>query len=142
MSITSANAVIMLSLQPIFPSPVQLQQFAADNIFGTDPIEAAEESMGVDGYLTAGFVNVAVRQNFHLQADSPSNFFFDQWYAQQKAQQDTFIASGTIILRSLGTKFKMVQGFLKTYQPISNAGRVLAARQHTIVWQSVAPNPS
>jgi hypothetical protein len=142
MSITSANAVIMLSLSPLFTAPVQLQQFAADNIFGTDPIDASETSMGVDGFLTGGFVNVPTRQSFHLQADSPSNYFFDQWYLQQKALQDTYIASGTIILRSLGSKFKMVRGFLKTYTPIPPAGRVLGPRVQTIEWQSAVPQPS
>lgn len=142
MSITSANAVIMLSLQPLFITPYQLQQFAADNIYGTDAIEASETAMGVDGILTGGFVNVAVRQTFYLQADSPSNYFFQQWYEQQRAQQDTFTANGTLILRSLGAKFKMTKGFLKSYQPISDGGRVLKERRHTIEWNVVSSNPS
>lgn len=142
MSITAANAVVMLTLQPIFLSPYQLQQFAADNIFGTDPLDAAETSMGVDGRLTAGFVNVSTRQTFYLQADSPANDFFDQWYGRQKADQDTYIAGGTILLRSLGKKYTMVRGFLKSYQPLPNAAKVLQARQHTIEWQSAVPNPS
>lgn len=142
MSITAANAVIMLTLQPIFLTPYQLQQFAADNIFGTDAIESAETSMGVDGVLTAGFVNVPTRQTYYLQADSPANDFFDQWYGRQKADQDTYIAGGTILLRSLGRKYSMVRGFLKTYQPLPDAGKVLQRRQHTIEWQSAIPNPS
>jgi hypothetical protein len=142
MSITSANAVIILNLPGIFSTPQQLQQFAADNIFGVDPIDASETAMGVDGNLTGGFINVPTRQTFYLMADSPSNFFFDQWFAQQKAQQDTFNASGTVTLRSIGTKFSMVNGFLRSYQPISDAQKTLKERKYIIEWQSALPNPT
>lgn len=142
MSITSANAVIMLTLNPIYPSPFQLQEFAADNIFGTESLVAAETAMGVDGVLTGGFVNVPTIQRFHLMADSPSNEFFDNWYLRQKADQDTYNVSGTILLRSLGKKYTMVKGFLKAYQPLPNAARTLQAREHSIEWQSAVPNPS
>jgi hypothetical protein len=142
MSITAANAVIVLTLPGIFDQPFQLQQFAADNVFGVEPIESAETAMGVDGTLTGGFVNMPTRQRFFLMADSPANFFFDQWQAQQKALQDTFIAGGTVALKGIKTKYSMVRGFLTTYQPISDAARVLKERQHVITWQSALPNPT
>jgi hypothetical protein len=141
MSITAANAIIMLTIPGLFDQPFQLQQFAADNVFGVEPIEAAETAMGVDGVLTGGFINVPTRQTFYLMADSPANFFFDQWFQQQKAQQDTLIASGTETLRSLRTKYSMTRGFLTSYQPISDAQRTLKERKHTITWQSAIPNP-
>lgn len=142
MSITSANAVIMLTLPGVFDQGFQLQQFAADNIFGVEPIEAAETAMGVDGILTGGFVNVPTKQTFYLMADSPGNFFFDQWYLQQKALQDTLIAGGTEILRGIATKYSMIRGFLSSYSPISDAGKTLKERRHIITWQSSIPNPS
>jgi hypothetical protein len=64
MDITSANAVIMLSSPLIFPAPFQLQKFAVDDIYGTNPLSAGEAMMGVDGHLTAGFVNVPTEQNY------------------------------------------------------------------------------
>ena len=142
MSITSANAVVMLTLPGVFDQPFQLQQFSAEDIFGVEEIEAAEVQMGVDGNLTGGFVNVPTPQSFYLMADSPANFFFDQWYAQQKAQQDTFIASGTVALKSVGTKYKMVTGFLTRYKPAPDAKKVLQSRRHIITWQSAIPNPT
>jgi len=142
MSITSANAVAMFTLPGVFDTPFQLQQFAADNIFGVEAIEAAETAMGVDGTLTGGFVNVPTRQTWYMMADSPGNFFFDQWYLQQKALQDTLIANGVIILRSLGTKYSMVRGFLRSYQPISDAQKTMKERRFIIEWQTSIPNPS
>jgi hypothetical protein len=140
MSITSANAVIILNLPGVFSSPQQIQQFSADDIFGIEEIEAAETAMGVDGTLTGGFINVPTPQTITLMADSPSGFFFDQWFAQQKAQQDTFTASGTVTLRSIGTKFTMVNGFLRRYKPAPDAKKTLQARRFTIEWQSALPS--
>jgi hypothetical protein len=142
MSITSANAVVVFTLPPIFVAPYQLEQFAADNVFGTDPIDATETSMGIDGVLTGGFVNNPTRQTFHLQADSPANYFFEQWFQQQKAQQDTYIASGTITLRSLGKKYNMVRGFLRSYMSIADAARTMQPIRNTIEWQAAIPQPS
>jgi hypothetical protein len=141
-SITGANAVIMLTLPGVFNSPFQLQEFAADNVFGVEPIESAETAMGVDGNLTGGFVNVPTRQTFYLMGDSPSNFFFEQWHENQKALQDTLICSGVVILRSLGKKYSMVKGFLTQYQPISDVQKLVRERRHIITWQSSIPNPT
>lgn len=142
MSISSANATIYITIPLLFPTPQQLQQFAADDIFGTEAIEAAESSMGVDGVLTAGFVNVPTKQTYAFQADSPSLFVFDQWFQQQKAAQDVFPCSGTILLTSVGTKWAMVRGFLTSYQPLPDAKKKLEPRKMTITWQSALPAPS
>jgi hypothetical protein len=142
MSITAANAVVVLTVPGIFDQGFQLQQFAADNVFGVEPIEAAETAMGVDGVLTGGFINVPTRQTFYLMGDSSANFFFDQWFAQQKALQDTFIASGTVNLKGISTKYSMVRGFLSSYQPISDVQRTIKERRHIVTWQSAIPNPS
>lgn len=142
MNITSANATILLSSPLIFPAPIQLQQFAADDIFGTEPIQVGEDMMGVDGYLTAGFVNNAVIQRYSLMADSPSNYFFDQIALQEKAQNTKFAINGVVQLTAVGTKWTMTRGFLRMYQPLPDAKKVLQARVHTIAWQSAVPTPS
>jgi hypothetical protein len=142
MDITASNAVVMLSVAGLFDIPQQLQQFSADNIFGTDPLEAAETAMGVDGVLTGGQVFNPTNQSYELMADSPSNFFFDQLYLRQRADQVTYRVQGTVLLTSVGTKWTMRRGILVTYQPPPEARRVLQARRHTIRWERVTPNPS
>lgn len=142
MNITSANATIMLSVPLVFPFPVQLEKFAADDVFGTDPIQAGEEMMGVDGHLTSGFVNVPVKQAYALMADSESNFFFDQLFAQEKANLTKYEINGVVLLTSVGTKWTMRRGFLSIYQPLPDAKRVLRERKHTITWESAVPTPS
>lgn len=142
MNITSANATILLAVPLLFAAPVQLQKFAADDIFGTDPIQVGEEQMGVDGHLTAGFVNNPTKQAYALMADSDSNFFFDQIALREKTDLTKYEINGVVLLTSVGTKYTMVRGFLKTWQPISDAKRVLQPRRHTVEWNRVIPTPS
>ena len=138
-SITSANSIVMLSVTGIFNSPVQLQQFAADDIFTNDAVEAAETAMGVDGHLAAGFVFVPVPWSVSLMADSPSNDLFDQWYQQQLAQVDVFRCKGTVQLPSLGKKFNMQNGVLRTYRNMPDAARTLRSRTYVILWERIGP---
>lgn len=142
MNITSANAVVMLSSPLIFPTPYQLQQFAADDVYGTDPLTAGENVMGVDGHLTSGFIFAPVVQRYALMADSPANYFFDQIAQAERNNRTKYEIQGVILLTSVGSKFTMTRGFLTTWQPIPDAKRVLQARTHTITWESVLPAPS
>lgn len=142
MDITASNAVIMLGVTGLFDIPQQLQQFSADNVYGTDPLEVAETAQGVDGVLTGGFVYNPTNQSFELMADSPSNYFFDQIALRQRADQTLYRINGTTLLTSVGTKWTMRRGILVTWAPMPEAGRVLKARRHTIRWERVTPNPS
>ncbi len=139
MSITAANCTFMMTVGTIFPTPQQLQQFAADEIFTVAGIHSSEVVMGVDGVMTAGFVFVPIEQGIMLQADSPSEFLFDSWWATQLQLKDILYANATITFPSLGQKWNMVKGSLTTYQPLPNAKKLLQPRQHGITWQNVIP---
>jgi len=140
-SITAANAIYMLSIIPVFPIPVQLQGFSADDVFGTDPQTVAETSMGVDGKLSAGFVFNAVNQNVTLQADSASNDVFDAWQTAQQVIKDTYRAQAVITLTAIGRKWTLTNGVLTTYPPLPDAKKVLQPRRFGITWEAVFPSP-
>jgi hypothetical protein len=141
MSISSANAVIMFTAGVVFPQPYQLQQFSADNVLGSDPIAAAETQMGVDGKLTAGFINTPTRQTYYLMADSPSTYFFDQLYFQEKSQQDKIPIFGSIIFPAVKKRWAMVKGFLVEYPPVPRAGKTLKELEYIVLWESALPQP-
>lgn len=138
-NITAANSVYILNIPNVLLAPVQLQGFAADDIFDTTPVEAAETLMGVDGILSAGFVFVPVEQGISLQADSASNAAFDAWWTQEQANKTKYPASGQIRLPAIGTKWALTNGYLVTYPIIPNAGRTLKPRKFMIRWQSAFP---
>lgn len=140
-TITAANAVLMLSVANLFPTPVQMQQFAADDIFDTEEIEPAETIMGVDGHLSAGFVPVPVNQNITLMPDSPSIIFFENWIAAQQQAQELYVATGTVRLLSVHRTYAMTRGFLTRYPPTPAAKRTLQPRRFQIRWQRVQSAP-
>jgi tail fiber protein gp32 len=142
MDITGANATYTIVVAVVFPSPQQLQGFAADDIFTSDPLESTETLMGVDGKLSAGFVFVPVNQEIRLQADSISNAIFDQWYQQQTQSRQVFPATGVVTLPALNQKWSLQNGFLVRYTPMPSAKKLLQPRQFGIRWESVSTGPS
>jgi hypothetical protein len=140
-SITSANAVLTLSIFPLFPIPQQIQGFAADDVYDIQRIKSVETMMGVDGILSGGFVYTAITQEISLQADSASNRIFDVWWTQMQAVAETYIAQGNIRLPGISTKFAQIQGFLTGYSPSPAVKRVLQPRKYEITWQKIIPQP-
>jgi len=141
-SITAANAIITLTIPGVFSVPQQLQQFSVDDVADVDTLVVAETLMGVDGFLTGGYVFNKVKYVFTLQADSPSTFVFDQWKLAQDAQTDTLPANGLLTLKSLGTKWRWTRGFLTEWSPAPNVKKLVQPRKFTIEWQSVVPQPT
>ena len=140
-SITSANSIFTLGVSSLFPIGQQLQGYAADDMFDTEQIAAAQAVIGVDGILSAGFVYEMVPQTVTLQADSVSGTIFDALYAASQVLVDVYFLSGSIIMPSLGLQWVLNQGVMTRYSPIPMAKKVLQPRKFGLVWQSVTPQP-
>jgi hypothetical protein len=141
-SITSANLVLMLSVDNIYSNPVQLYDFAVDDIFDVPVSQIAEAQMGVDGYLTGGIVFTPTPMTIRFAGDSPSNTVIDQWWNQQLIAKDIFYGNGSATFPSLGKKFALVKGILTNWQIIPAARRTIQPRAATITWQTVQPGPT
>jgi hypothetical protein len=141
-TLTAANAVITLTIPGVFSTPQQLQGFAVDDVADADTLVVAETLMGVDGHLSGGYVYNKVKYMFTLQADSPSNFVFDQWKLAQDAQTDTFPCNGGLLLKSLGTKWSWIRGFLVEWKPAPDVKKILQPRKYGVEFQTVQPQPS
>lgn len=139
-TITAANAVFMLSVPGLFDAPVQLQGFSADDVFDTEAVDPAEIMMGVDGYMSAGFVWVPIKQGITLMADSDSNDIFETWYANN-GPNDLFVANGSVRLKSIGKSYTMTRGVLSTYPSMADAKKVLQPRKYGITWNRIEPAP-
>lgn len=140
-SITSANTIFTLAVDNLFAVPQQMQGYAADDIASHEAMQVAETMMGVDGILSAGFVNVPMTQAVMLQADSPSIAFFETVYSTQKQVQDIYFFTGIITYPSRATKYNLTRGVLTNYAPLPDAKRVLQPRRFSIVWQNCLPAP-
>lgn len=141
-SLTGASAIITFAIPGLFNTPVQIQGFAADDVFDADVQEIAETSMGVDGLLSGGYVNVPVKQTIALQADSPSIPFFENWAAQQARAVDVYTADGRCNIVATGRTYIMTRGFLTSYATMPAVKKLLQPRRFTVTWQSVRPAPN
>lgn len=139
--ITSANAVLVLSVPLILPVPQQIQGFAVDEIFDTEDVSPVETMMGLDGTLSGGFVYTEKPMTITLMAGSPSNAFFDAWENGMQAAIIAAPASGVLTLTSIGQAYALTNGFLSRYKPIADARKVLQPRKFRVTWQSILPTP-
>lgn len=137
-TLTAANSVLLLSVEDLFDTPVQLQGFAADDIYDIEGIQSTETSMGVDGLLSGGWIPAPIVQNISLQADSDSVDIFEDWYSASQAAREIYIANGSIFLPSVGKGYTMTRGFLTNFSPAPSGKKTLQSRKFTITWQSIS----
>ena len=141
MDITSANAVLTISVSTLFPQPVPLQQFSAEDIYTAEAIAIAEVVMGVDGRQSGGYTPRPVPQQISLQSDSPSIDFFEQWANNTALNKTVYGAQGVLILPSLNRQWTMNNGILAMFKPMPDAAKILQPRRFTISWESVQSAP-
>jgi hypothetical protein len=133
--ITSANSVLMIGVTGLFTVPQQLQGFAQDDMYEIANVDTKEVLMGADGNLSAGYIPQIKVMSVTLQADSPSNTFFESWYAAEEAAQAPFFAFGVINQPSVSKAYTIKTGVLKNYSPLAAAKKTLQPRKFEIHWQ-------
>ncbi len=138
-NITSANSVMAIGVIGLFDTPQALDGFGADDAYSIDSVEVTESMMGVDGIMSTGWIPQIKTQHINLQADSPSNTFFEAWYAAQEQARNPYFAFATIIQDSVGRVYSLKNGVLCGYTPIADAKKVLAPRKFSIKWNYVDP---
>jgi hypothetical protein len=141
-NITSADSVYTLVVPEVFDGPFQLEGYSADAAFETGQSDNGEVILGVDGILSAGWVPYLTEQTIQLQADSNSIDIFDQWIATENQAREKFQATAIIILPSIGRKYSLAQGYLKSIVPIPSARKVLQPRSFVIVWGLINVGPT
>jgi hypothetical protein len=136
-NITAANAVLSLVIASLYPGAVQIQGFATDDAFDFPDVEGMETMLGVDGVLSAGVIPVVFNQDIVLQADSPSNEVFENWFATQQQLKSPLQATGTVILPAIGMQYQLSKGFLISGKPVAGVKKVLQPRKWGIRWNTL-----
>ena len=142
MSITSANSVLALGVNNLFPTAQQMIGFATDDAYEIDAVDVTEALLGVDGIMSTGWVPQIKTMHVTLQPDSPSMQFFEQWYAAQEAAEEIYTAFGTVYQPGVSLSYNLVNGVLANYTPLAGAKKILAPRHFQIKWQSVLGGPA
>lgn len=138
-TITSANSSFVLAIAGVFPVPIPIEGYAADDAFAVEPFDTAEALMGVDGKMSAGFTPSTKKLTVMLQADSPSLEVFDAWVGAMESAKEVFFAEATIVLPSVGKTFNMRRGVLSNAVKLPAAKKVLQPVQYVITFESIQP---
>jgi hypothetical protein len=131
----------MLGITSVFPIPQQLQGYDVDEAFMTEGVDTAEIKLGVDGRKSAGYIPQLKKVRIKLQADSPSNDMFEEWYAAQEAAQETFDANAVIRVPGVSKVYTCTKGSLTRYPPFADAKKTLQAREYEITFEQIIPAP-
>lgn len=136
-TITSANSQFTLSIPDVFPAPLVLQGYAADDAFTVEAFEVAEALMGVDGIMSAGYTPNVKKLTFTLQADSPSLAAIEAWVGAMETARDVIFANAVIILPSVNRTYIFTKGVLTSAKKLPDAKKVLQPVPYVITWQDI-----
>jgi hypothetical protein len=140
--ITSANSKFYLTVPDVFPVAQLVQGYATDDAFASEEIDVAEVMMGVDGRMSSGYIPVVTPMEIVLQADSPSILgVFEAWHSTNLSNQVNYLASGLILMPSIGTQYQLANGVLLRVTPFPQAKKVLQPVRYRIVWESYKAQP-
>lgn len=124
-TITSSNAVLILTVEELYPSGVEIQKFAADAAFASSDVTLAETRMGVDGKIAAGYTPSIIPLNISLEADSDSYETMLNILERQQVNQTCYKCTVQVTIPSLGKEFTFENGVMKSGHPMPDAKKVL-----------------
>ncbi len=127
--VTSANAQLVLTVDQLFPSGIELQHFSADGVFSSDAIEMTETRRSVDGRMVAGVIKNISSVSIVLEAASPSVASLEYLRDCMEANNTPYECTLTCFIPSLGVTRTFVKGVLKSAPPISAAQRTMQPTQ-------------
>ncbi|MCI0151942.1 hypothetical protein KNO81_39600 [Paraburkholderia sediminicola] len=121
--------------------PQNVEGYAADDAFSSEALDIAEIVMGVDGHMSGGFIFNSVNLKVAIMPDSPSLPIFENWMTFQRNAREVFYANGSISVPSIGRKYTLQNGILKSGNPIVNAKKVLEYVSFVIAFERVIGVP-
>lgn len=134
-TITSADAVVLLSISSVFPVPQVLEKFSMDANFISESVKLGENRLGVDGEMAKGKIYAILPVTISLMPDSPSIDIFNLW-ANYIIKNDVVDATLVITLLSTGYIYTLKQGGLIEAKLIPDGKKVLEPQDYKIEFPS------
>ena len=139
-NITDADAIIILTVDNLYPSGVQIQGFSTDTAWIAGDATIAEARMGVDGKLSAGYTPSPRTINLSLEASSPSLEVMRNIISTSQMTKGVFTCSMQITIPAQGKEYKLSNGVLQVGHDISDGKKVLDPSQFTFIFESCKPS--
>lgn len=135
-NITDADAIIILTIENLYPSGVQLQGFAADTAWTAGDSQVAEARMGVDGKLSAGYTPVPRTITVALEASSPSLEVMRRLVEASQVSRAVFTCHMQITIPAQEKEYQLANGVLQTAHDLSDGKKVLDPSQFTFLFET------
>jgi hypothetical protein len=139
-NITDADAIIMLTVENLYGSGVQIQGFSADTAWTAGDAQIAEARMGVDGKLSAGYTPSPRTINISLEASSPSLEVMRNIVASSQLNNAVYTCSMQITIPSQKKEYSLTNGVLHTAHDLSDGKKVLDPSQFTFIFEKCKPS--
>lgn len=124
-NITSANASLILTVETVIPVGVSLQMFSTDQAYSQDEVTVAEDRMGVDGNLAAGWIPSIKSVQIDLEACSPSLQYLQMLQRAMETNRTIYNCTLVATVPSIHKIYTWSNGVLKSGTPVANAKKVL-----------------
>lgn len=134
--ITSANAVVILTVENLYPNGIQLQNFATDSSFAVDDATLAEARMGVDGHLAAGYTPAPRNVTITLEAGSPNLEQMNNIVENMQLNMAVLKCQMQITIPSRGKEYTLKNGVLLTGHTIPDGKKVLDPTNWAFTFES------
>lgn len=140
MSLTVANSAFTLTATsvggvPIFPVPVPIEGYSADDAFDTTEVKPNEILMGIDGVLSGGYVAYPTPLMFTLQADSPSILVMDTAIEAMDGVFETIIFGASIAVPGINKLHTFIKGFMTSGKKTPGGKKLLQPQKYEITFQ-------
>lgn len=135
--ITSANAVFTLTIKELFNTPITLENWESDKAWEALDQDFSEVQMSIDGKLNIGWIPSPITHTLSFSPNSRSMIYFDTLLDAMRQTRRPFWMNGELTLEGLGHKFTFTNGVIQKATPLPAAGKSLAARKITIMWENI-----
>lgn len=123
--ITSANSIIVLSCDELFPAGVQLDNFSADSSITQADEQIANTRMGVDGHMSAGWIPSIKTVTITVEPTSDAAEVFDTIYSASQTARSPYTINLSVNIPSLGKVVTYKNGTLKNWKKLPDHRDVL-----------------
>ena len=141
-TLTTANSILMLKIEDLYPVPVPISGYAVDDAFATDEVKSSATMMGFCGIFSAGFTPFPVLLSFNLLPDILFAVVFDTWIGAERKRGEVYVASATILIQGTGALYTFKRGFLGTFSIMPDAKKILQPRKFTITFEEMSWGPA
>jgi hypothetical protein len=134
-NITDADAVIILTVENLYSSGVQIQGFSTDTAWTSGDAQIAEARMGVDGKLSAGYTPQPRTININLEASSPSLEVMRNIVESSQLNKAVYTCTMNITIPAQGKEYTLTNGVLQTAHDLSDGKKTLDPSQFTFLFE-------